>query len=214
MLPLHETHKQKFESYIILNVKDNEEHKKLLNSSKNFSGPKIYYHNECRVNFNNKISLSEKPSNKSDWHNYRDYHQIVFEEVSSIIEEDVMKKRHCHLLTYLHELYTDSLEKLSEENSVEMNSTFTAHHLEEKIMKVFSKDIKFFIVNNKKVSAPKYLQAVDDTIFENLQTENILQKAALLLRKSILKIEKKNCLSRIFQQNIQCQEKYRYHNNY
>lgn len=107
-----------------------------------------------------------------------------------------MKKGRCYLLVYLHELYVDSLEKIFEENSVEMNVTFTAHHLEEKIVKVFSKHVKFFTIRNKKIIAPKYLQAIDDTVFENLQTENILQKSALILRKLILGIEKKKIPSR------------------
>lgn len=71
-----------------------------------------------------------------------------------------------------------------------MNFVFRAHHLEEKIMKEYSKDINFFTIRNKKIIAPNYLQAIDDTVLESLQTENILQKSALILRKLILEIEK------------------------
>lgn len=60
------------------------------------------------------------------------------------LEKDVIKKECCYLLIHLNELYTDSLEKIFEENSIEMNATFTAHHLEEKIMEILSKDIIFF----------------------------------------------------------------------
>lgn len=35
------------------------------------------------------------------------------------------------------------------------------------------------------------MTAIDDAPFENLKDKDILQKAALLLRKSIMKIEKK-----------------------
>lgn len=51
------------------------------------------------------------------------------------------KKGRCYLLIYLHELYVDSLEKIFQENSVEMNVTLP-HQFEEKIMKIFSNDIK------------------------------------------------------------------------
>ncbi|GFR07011.1 hypothetical protein TNCT_628861 [Trichonephila clavata] len=190
MLPLHKADTNQFKSSVLPNIEGQEEYAELLNKLKNFSGPKISYHTECRVNFNNKISFSKKPSSKNDWHCHREYHQLAFNEISRIIEEDVIKKGRCYLLVYLHELYIDSLEKIYEENSVEINSIFTAHHLEEKILKTFSKNIKFFTIRNKKLIAPNYLQAIDDTIFENLLTENTLQKAALILRKLILQMEK------------------------
>ncbi|GFR19483.1 hypothetical protein TNCT_219891 [Trichonephila clavata] len=190
MLPLHKADTNQFKSSVLPNIEGQEEYAELLNKLKNFSGPKISYHTECRVNFNNKISFSKKSSSKNDWHCHREYHQLAFNEISGIIEEDVIKKGRCYLLVYLHELYIDSLEKIYEENSVEINSIFTAHHLEEKILKTFSKNIKFFTIRNKKLIAPNYLQAIDDTIFENLLTENTLQKAALILRKLILQMEK------------------------
>lgn len=65
-------------------------------------------------------------------------------------------------------LYTDSLEKILEENSVQINTTFTAQCRPEKIMKAFIKDIEFFIVHSKKKFSSKYLKAVDDTIFKNV----------------------------------------------
>lgn len=190
MLPLHKTDTNQFKSSVLPNIEGQEEFTELLNKLTKISGPKISYHTECRVSFNNKLSSSKKPSSKSDWHFHREYHQLAFNEISGIIEEDVIKKGRCYLLVYLHEVYTDELEKIFKENSIEMNSVFTAHHLEEKILKKFSKDIKFFTIRNKKIIAPNYLQAIDDTIIENLQTENTLQKAALILRKLILQIEK------------------------
>lgn len=190
MLPLHAADTNQFKSSILPNIKGLEEYNQLSITLNNFSAPKIHYHTDCRVHFNNDITSKKKPSSKSEWHFHREYHKIVFSEISSIIEEDVIKKGRCYLLISLHELYIDSLEKIFQENSVEMDVTFTSHQLEEKIMKIFANDIKFFTVRNKKVIAPKYLQAVDDRVFENLQTENVLQKSALILRKLILGIEK------------------------
>lgn len=57
-----------------------------------------------------------------------------------------------------------------------MTVSFTAHHLKEKILKVFSEGIKFFTIRNKKIIAPKYLQIIDDSVLDNLQTENILNR--------------------------------------
>ncbi|GFR24747.1 hypothetical protein TNCT_73661 [Trichonephila clavata] len=109
MLPLHKADTNRFKSSVLPNIEGHEEYAELLNKLKNFSGPKISY-TECRVNFNNKISFSKKPSSKNDWHCHREYHQLAFNEISGIIEEDVIKKGRCYLLVYLHELYIDSLE--------------------------------------------------------------------------------------------------------
>lgn len=59
--------------------------------------------------------------------------------------------------------------------------TFTPQRLEDKIIKVFNKHIKFFIIRNKKLLTPKHLIVIDGASFENLKNEDILQRAALLL---------------------------------
>lgn len=56
-------------------------------------------------------------------------------------------------------------------------------------MKVFSKDIKFFSIGNKKILASKHISSIDDQSFQNLKDEDILNSAALLLRKSALNIK-------------------------
>jgi len=203
MLPLHEADTNQFKPSILPNIEGIEEFKNLFEKLENFSNPKVHYHTECRVNFNNKISAFKKPSTKSDWHFQREFHELAFNDISSIIEQDIIKKGRCYLLLHLHELYIDSLEKICDENLVEMNTTYTAHHLQEKIIKTFSKAVKFFTIHNKKIIAPDYLQTIDDTIFDNLQTDNILQKAALILRKSILHMEKKKLsIKNITAQNL------------
>nr|XP_046473658.1 uncharacterized protein LOC124214934 isoform X2 [Neodiprion pinetum] len=190
MLPLHAADVQQFKDSVKPNIESHKEFTDFSNKLDNFSGSKIYYHTECRVDFNNKLSSLKATPSKKEWHYHREYHQTVFNEISTIIKEDVIKKGRCFLLVYLHESYIDLLEKIFQENSIQMTATFTAHHLEEKILKVFSKDIKFFTVRNKKILAPKYLEAIDDSVLDNLQQENILRKSALILRKIILQIEK------------------------
>ena len=60
MLLLHETEKEHFKSGFAPIIKGREEYQELLNRLENVSGSKIYYHAECRVNFNNKISSFSK----------------------------------------------------------------------------------------------------------------------------------------------------------
>lgn len=81
------------------------------------------------------------------------------------------------------------------------NKNFTPHNLEPKLIKLFDKEIKFFIIENKKLVAPKHLISVDEQSYENLKNEDMLHKSALLLRKSILQIGKKK-LQHIKVQNL------------
>ncbi|GFR16218.1 hypothetical protein TNCT_201911 [Trichonephila clavata] len=57
MLPLHKADTNQFKSSVLPNIEGQEEYAELLNKLKKFSVPKISYHTECRVNFNNKISF-------------------------------------------------------------------------------------------------------------------------------------------------------------
>lgn len=108
--------------------------------------------------------LHKKTFSKNECHYHRLHHQVVFNEISSLIGGVIMKG-HCFLLVYLQELYINSLDQFFQESSVEMNATFTAHHLEDKIMKISFKDTKLFTVRSKKIIAPNYLPAIDDTVF-------------------------------------------------
>ena len=84
------------------------------------------------------------------------------------------------------------------ENSKEVMGNYTTHNLEDKIKIVFTKEIKFLMCHNKKVLAPKHVSVIDEELLNNLKDQDILNKAALILRKSVLQIEKKklpSCLS-------------------
>lgn len=50
-------------------------------------------------------------------------------------------------------------------------------------------DINFVSVKNKKLLTPKNVTNIDDQSFETLKDEDILNTAALLLRKSVLRIK-------------------------
>ncbi|CAH0730456.1 unnamed protein product, partial [Brenthis ino] len=188
-LPLHSCDKKDFLSKL---DEENENHKEFINKFENYSLSKIYYHHPCKLEFSYKTSV-KKETPKSDWHDLRQHHQTAFEEISALINENIIKKGRCYFLTYLHRYYMEILNESEEGNSTKNKGSFTPHNLEIKIIKAFDKQIKFFIIQNKKLVAPKNLISIDDQSFEYLKDEDILHKAALLLRKSILQTEKKNC---------------------
>ncbi|CAH1110603.1 unnamed protein product [Psylliodes chrysocephalus] len=93
--------------------------------------------------------------------------------------------------------------KEKEQNEEEIIGNFTPHNLETKLVKAFDKEVKFLIIQNKKLLAPKHLTTIDDQSFENLKDADILNKAALSLRKSILQAEKKKLPNDICVRDLQ-----------
>lgn len=61
--------------------------------------------------------------------------------MSTFIPKNVMEKGHCYFLTYPHRFYIDVFERNIEEDSENISAIFTPQHLEDKIIKVFSKYI-------------------------------------------------------------------------
>lgn len=93
--------------------------------------------------------------------------------------------------------------KEKEENYEEIISTFTPQNLESKILKELKKKNFFLIIHNKKLLAPQHLTVINDQSFENLKDEDILNKAALLLRKSVLQAGKKKLPNDISVRDLQ-----------
>lgn len=74
---------------------------------------------------------------------------------------------------------------------------FTPQNLESKISKEFKKGIKFLIRQNKKLLVPKHVTAIDENLLETLKDEHTVNKAALILRKSVLQVQKKKLPSNL-----------------
>lgn len=92
MLPLHAADVKQFKDSVKPNIESHKKFTDFSNKLDNFSVSKIYYHTECRVDFNNKLSSLKATPSKTEWHYHREYDQTVFNEISTIIKEDVIKK--------------------------------------------------------------------------------------------------------------------------
>ncbi|KAK0179363.1 hypothetical protein PV327_005121 [Microctonus hyperodae] len=178
-LPLHACDKNEFLKK--LNEED-EDFAELIKKVELVTGSIIYYHNKCQLDYAYKIS-SKKNVNKTSWHDLRQRHQAVFIEICNFVRENIINKGRCYFLTYLHRNY---VELFNEElqNFEEVMGNFTPQNLENKINKEFKKEIKFLTCQNKKVVAPIHITAIDENLLETLRDEDILNKAALILRKS------------------------------
>lgn len=94
MVPLHEGNKDQFKSssqlFKFSTIENQEKYTEFLIRSECIVSPKIYYHTECTIQCNNKISSSVKISVMSDWY-HLEYCQETFNDTSSTIEEDIFK---------------------------------------------------------------------------------------------------------------------------
>lgn len=197
-LPLHACDKNDFLKKLSGEEEDLQE---LIEKAQDVTNSKIYYHNKCQLDYSYKIS-SKKNTTKTPWHDVREGHQVVFDELCNFIEENVVKKGRSYFLTYLHRHYTE-LFKEKVENAEKIMGDFAAHNLESKIEGVFKKDIKFMKHYNKKLLVPKNITAIDEEFIQNLKDQDILDKAALFLRKSVLQAEKKKLPNNITVQDLQ-----------
>ncbi|CAG9765833.1 unnamed protein product [Ceutorhynchus assimilis] len=162
-LPLHVSNKKD----------ENEENfTVLIEQVKKYDNSKIHYHRNCLLDHFYKVSPKRETS-ETHWHEVRQHHQAAFDEMCAFIKENIIQKGRCYFLTYLHRYYMELFgEKV--ENSDEIIGNFTPQKLESKIVKSFDKEMKFLIVQNKKLLAPKHLTAIDNQSFEQLKEEDIL----------------------------------------
>lgn len=195
--PLHCTEKEKFISTLI---EGSDSYPDFFKKVQNASQPNIYYHHICHVDFTNKIKSLHKNTTKGIWHENRQNHQAAFDEISVFLEENVIGKGRCFFLTYLHRYYIQLLEK--DEDTTKVTGNFTPQHLEDKIVKSFKKEINCFFIHNKKLIAPKHLTTIDDESFEILKNQDILQKAALLLRQSVKEVQVNKLPTNVTVQNL------------
>lgn len=179
-----------------------ENHTEFLEKIVNYPHSKIHYHNICQLNFSYETS-SNKKTTTTHWHSLREQHRAAFHEICSFIEENIIQKGRCYFLSYICRCYIGLLDESDENNDVGIRGDFKAHILESKIKKKYGKEIKIFIIQNKKLVAPKNVVAIDEQTLESLKDEDILLKAALLLRKSVLQAEKKKLPHNLTIQHLQ-----------
>lgn len=152
----------------------------------------VLYHKVCKnAYFNNRIVTLEKgeDSNISTWHAKRIYYGEAYKELCTFVEENVIKGNNCYFLSYLYAQFMDLLKMAAEKNSDLYNNLASIQYLETKIIETFQSKIKIINISQKKVVIPSNVQ-LEDLSFNLLEDEEVLQKAANILRREILDIKK------------------------
>lgn len=122
----------------------------LLQKINNFKSTNrtIFYHHSCQLEFLNDYNRKISVVPCTSWHKNRNIHKDIFNHIVSIIEDEVLKKRKCVLLSSLSDTYNNELEYEQKRQPQSDISLITNHYLEEKILKYFKKSIK--IVSKQK----------------------------------------------------------------
>lgn len=94
----------------------------------------IYYHNSCKLNYF-KAHILAQTTQKTEWHAIREIHNLVDNEIYSLITKDTIGNKHCFSLNYLVEYAKNALYKLGIENYESYESTLTNSYLLDKIKK-------------------------------------------------------------------------------
>lgn len=135
--------------------------------------------------------IAENP--QTSWHDNRSIHQTIFNYIVSLIEEEIINNKHCLLLSHLCDEYNGEL-KLQSQSEVNL---MTNNYLENKILKEFKKSIKIFSKNKKKVIMHKDCSLLEDNDLRGLEENEVIDKVALILRNTILKMDKLKLSSKI-----------------
>lgn len=170
-------------------VKDSEFFKSLSNEP-----PHLFYHKICRVEYFNKFKSN--PTADTKFNLNRELHKEADDEIDQFIQKNIIARGNCFFLISLGEIYDDILKKLYEDRGYSYDGSCNLQHLLNKILDKFSDEIKVSAFRNKNVILPKN-KFIDDGLFSLLQEDEILQKAAFILRRRILNIEKKPLSSNV-----------------
>lgn len=66
---------------------------------------------------------------------------------------------------------------------------FSSHHIEEKLLQTFKNEIKIITIKQKKIIKPFKGQIIEEEEFTELEDTDIIERAALILRQQILKMD-------------------------
>ena len=120
---------------------------------------------------------------KSEWQNTRYNYEYALEIVCKFVQHNVIKLRGCFFLDFLKNIYQNELEKIYGDEK----SNFATRYLEEKLEEKFKRNISIRELNNKKIVMPYGYKLLSQD-FDNLKKEDIVKRAAFIIRNEIVKI--------------------------
>lgn len=182
--PLHSSERARLMQVLKEFGDDNEFYEKVSADS----SPLIFYHNSCRTIaiYTLQEQVKAKSPPKKSW---KYFHKLAFDEMKIFISEEIINKKRTFSFTYLCKYYFELLQGILEENDEDVDVNFSIQRFEAKLLQNFD-EITIIKRDRKKYVTLKD-SVVDAKLCELLEDAEILQRAASILRKIILKITKK-----------------------
>lgn len=146
----------------------------------------VPYHCTCRYAYEYKSSVQNRQ--KTTWHTSREQHKQAFDKLADYLKNEIVEGRRSIFFSSLCSVYTEIFSQISGDN-VETGSdlSFSEQHLEKKIKSKFCNQVKIVIMHHRKivVSAEGIDNHIDESIFKSLEEEDVLQRAALILKRDL-----------------------------
>ncbi|CAH0731406.1 unnamed protein product, partial [Brenthis ino] len=148
----------------------------------------IFYHKICRNNYMNAAQshITASKDIKTDWHVSRDMHKKAFEELCQFVTNNIIRKNQCYFLSFLKNLFID----FAKSQDINSSTNLEPYNLESRLLEAFPKKISIIKCNNHKVVKPYHGHFIQNDL-DTLEKQDILDRAALILRSEIRQIERK-----------------------
>ncbi|CAH0563075.1 unnamed protein product [Brassicogethes aeneus] len=167
-----------------------------------YNSNQFQYHRDCHRDYEIQVQSILNPRPPSAWQDTRDTHRETFQEICYFIENHVIKNKQCVLFSFIIRLYNETLGRLFKAKMAESWNPATAYAVETKILEKYNEQIQITTAFKKKVITPARDFILTEEDMEFLREEDILQKAAIILRNNILNIEKKTLPTKLNVQDV------------
>ncbi|KAF7990491.1 hypothetical protein HCN44_000296 [Aphidius gifuensis] len=157
--------------------------RKLIHSRQNDN---FLYHHTCKYKYDKAVKASMEDPVITPTMEYKNNYKKAFTETIKLIECEVIEKKKPMLLSSVLRSFEDYLSELSiNENTY----SYHARYLENKIIQKLGAEIEIIIKFKVKIIVPISDNIIEDEIFQILEDKDIIQKAAVIIRKEIFNMQ-------------------------
>lgn len=151
----------------------------------NFVAKEVHYHNICRLQYQKQFQKSAVPEQNEEKPTAK-FHEVI-NAIIQFIRSNVIDGHQAFLLSALHRQFLLFYDEIMDGEEC----SYTAQHLEEKILKTFSDDILQIskLENKKVVHSPQLNSAQLHYLVISSNERLLLKEAAAKLRKVIMNIQ-------------------------
>lgn len=197
-------HISSYDSYMsIKNMAQESADSQILNLLQNYSASRpCNYHTVCYNEYNYKTSSASKE--ETSWQIDRSGREKAFKELELFLEREIVEGGKAMLLSTVMNTFEDFLQELGGEDLENNETNFSERYLERKITEKFNKKLQTVHMHKKKIITriSGINSDLSNEVFQELQEDDALDKAADILRKRILKIKRNKLPIAVTTKNI------------